>query len=85
LPELIPEIAEELGVDDDHVINLFEDMGGNDLKEYVFFCDGNRCDNTHPTDGGYVYIATRVYALVAKPTPPQPSSEKLSKGINLET
>ena len=39
-PVLIPQIAKDLGIADDHVLNLFEIMGGANLTKYELFCDG---------------------------------------------
>ena len=39
LPTLIPKIATELGINSDHVINLFEIVGGDKMDKYELICD----------------------------------------------
>ena len=39
-PELIPSLAEKLGLRDDKVIDIFSAMGGADYNRYELFCDG---------------------------------------------
>ena len=52
--ELIPEIAEELGLPEENVVKINEALGGPNLTEYQYFCDGqNCCDGCHPNDSGY--------------------------------
>ena len=44
LPVLIPDIAKQLDIADDRIIDLFNIMGGSDLTRYELFCDGQNCD-----------------------------------------
>lgn len=58
-PLLVPAIAEESGVEG--VIDVFSALGGADLTDYQFFCDGQNCDQCHPNDAGYVVLGATVY------------------------
>ena len=61
LPTLIPKIASDLGIDDDHIINLFEIMGGERMDKYELFCDDMSCDPQKPNYVGMYYIAAKVW------------------------
>ena len=69
-PELIPNIAKELNLADDHVIDIMSGMGGKELTSYQYFCDGQYCDACHPNDAGYSQLASEVYkAIFLQPLP----------------
>ena len=72
LPEVIPEIAKEAGLSETHVIDIFNVLGGKDLKQWQFFCDSQRCDAVHPNDAGYNRLAAKVYrdVFLDPKTPP---------------
>ena len=40
IPSLIHQIANDLGIDEDHVFNTFEMLGGANLSSYELMCDG---------------------------------------------
>ena len=68
-PKLIPDIARQLGLGDDKIINMFEIMGGENLESYELFCDGQNCDQCHPNDAGYTYMASQIYKHLINPVP----------------
>lgn len=69
-PTLIPQIAEEAGLDSNKVIDVFSKMGGKDLEQWELFCDDQRCDACHPNDAGYAYMAAKIYGhLFLRPLP----------------
>lgn len=59
LPKLIPLIGKKLGLDDSHIINNFETLGGHDLDKPELMYDG-----IHPNDEGYALIANNVLKAI---------------------
>jgi hypothetical protein len=51
--KLIPDIAIELGLSDNHVIDTFRALKGPYLSWPEYFCDKFICDGVHPTNKGY--------------------------------
>jgi hypothetical protein len=39
-PELIPEIAKQLDLEDDKVIDIYNILGGSEMNKFEMFCDG---------------------------------------------
>ena len=70
-PELIPNLAKNLSLGDDKVIDIFSAMGGAGLDHYELFCDGQNCDPCHPNDAGYTFMASQIYKKIFNPTPPK--------------
>lgn len=64
LPPLIPRVAKEAGLPDDHVIDIFSKLGGAQQSKPEKFCDGRLCDMVHPNHSGYLAIALEVYKVV---------------------
>ena len=54
-PTLIREIAKQTNIADDHIVDLFEIMGGSKLNMGDLFADG-----CHPTTAGYKVLAKAV-------------------------
>ena len=74
-PDLIPQIGKDLGLPDDHVIDIFNPLGGKELSEWQFFCDGQSCDDCHPNDAGYSMLASEIYKkLFLRPIPQDDAS-----------
>ncbi len=64
MPKIIPDLAKELNLTSDRVINIFDAMGGANLTGYEKFCDGQFCDYTHPNDAGYTFMANYIFKLL---------------------
>lgn len=60
-PTIIKEIAFELELKKENIINIFELMGGENLEKWELMCDGLMCDGCHPNEAGYSYIAANIY------------------------
>ena len=60
LPYIIPEMAIELGLPVNHVISLFEMLGGNNNQLWKDYWQ----DWAHPNDKGYEIIANGIYKQV---------------------
>ena len=56
-PTLIPEIARNCYINDDHIIDLFNAMGTSSLLMPDMFADG-----CHPNNNGYSLLASTVYS-----------------------
>ena len=70
IPNLVPQIAAELGLPPENVIDIFNALGGSALSGWNFYCDMRSCDDVHPNDSGYLHIASHVYKrLFLKPLP----------------
>ena len=67
-PALIPKLAADCGVKEDHIVNLFELMGGKELTKYELFCSGQWCGYMKPNFVGMVYAASQVYKKMPKDT-----------------
>lgn len=68
-PTLIPQMAGEVGIPAEKVINLFEALGGAELKQSEWFVDG-----CHPNDTGYNALAQAVFQNI-KPSLDKGSAE----------
>ena len=55
-PTLIPNIAKQLNIPDNHIVDLFKFMGGKNLTMPDMFIDG-----CHPNDNGYKVLAQAVF------------------------
>jgi hypothetical protein len=56
-------------------------MGGKDLDSFMLFCDAQSCDNCHPNNMGYAYMAANVYKSLINP---QPSGKEYFKSAMSE-
>lgn len=70
-PELIPQIAQELELPSDRVIDIMGAMGGKNQSSFELFCDGQSCDACHPNDAGYSFMAAEVYKHLFLPPMPE--------------
>ena len=68
-PKIIPSLGQNLGLDEDHIIDIFSAMGGTEMNQFELFCDGQNCDACHPNDSGYTFMASQIYKTLWKPTP----------------
>ena len=49
-PKLIRKIAKKLKLDDNHIIDTFDALGGKGLTKNLLFCNSQSCDPIHPND-----------------------------------
>ena len=72
LPKLIREVAKKAKLGDDHIIDVFEALGGKKLDKYSLFCrkvpkdETSLCDFIHPNEDGYRLLAQTVYDHLIK-------------------
>ena len=59
MPELIPKILLDADIPEEHIINMFEPLGGKELRHPELFPDQCHCN-----DQGYALIGTHVYQAV---------------------
>ena len=64
MPTLIREIAANLLLPPENVIDIHEHLGGAELRDSISFCDEQSCDPVHPNDHGYNKIAEKVYETI---------------------
>jgi hypothetical protein len=53
LPIAIREIAFELGLLNENIINIYDEFGGANFEKWELMCDGMMCDGCHPNPFGY--------------------------------
>ena len=61
MPELIPKILLDADIPQEQIIDMFEPLGGKELRHPEYFPD-----NCHCNDKGYNLIGTQVYQTVKK-------------------
>ena len=61
LHEYVREIAKLENIPDNHIVDGFNEMGGPEKKRFELFCNGQACDGCHPTNAGYLQLASVVY------------------------
>ena len=59
MPELIPTICLDAGIPQEHIVNVFEILGGKELRHPEWFPD-----NCHCNDNGYAQIGQEVFRIV---------------------
>ena len=66
IPKMIPEIAEQSGIPQDHIINVFDALGGGAYEKNALLCatktahGGQPCDGIHPDDKAMEIIALTI-------------------------
>jgi len=61
LPKLMPEMAKEMGIPPQNVVNMFELMGGKELSHPEYFPDFIHCN-----DEGYHVMAEEIFLVIAQ-------------------
>ena len=60
-PKAIRDIANETGIKQENLIDIFNMMGGAELNKYNYFCNEQSCDECHPNDAGYFAMASYIH------------------------
>ena len=63
-PKEIRDIANETGIKQENVIDIFNLMGGTGLTKYKYFCNEQSCDDCHPNDAGYFAMAKYIFQIL---------------------
>ena len=65
MPVILPQIASELGLPEDHFINIQPTLLDSQKR---FYCNGNtmKCDGIHPFDQGQKIIASILFETLSK-------------------
>ena len=69
LQKLIPEIASEVGLPAENVIDMYTLMGTGDDLEPQFNCNPQNCPYWIPNATGHNYLASKLYKAIVDPKP----------------
>ena len=57
-------MAKECGAGDDQIIDLFNPMGGKELKAPYMYCNNRWCDGFHPVDAGQDVMGKEILSKI---------------------
>lgn len=61
LHQYVREVAKLEGIPDEHIVDGFNKLGGQEKSRFELFCNGQACDGCHPNDSGYMELTAAVY------------------------